>query len=223
VSDRITPEQLTGLEACVEADPGAVEFPALVEALRRSGQLQKAEDVAWRGLECKPGSVAGTVVLALTLLDRGRYDEAHDQLVSRASEFLTSGGLGAAAQAPEQAATADEFAVEVTEGELERAFEVAETDADQVVDADRVAREAIREADLDAPEGVSPALDPVFATRSMAELLERQGDPAGASEIRASLDGGAAEAWPMPGADDHRQRIIATLEGWLVNLRREPR
>jgi len=222
VSDRIAPEQLADLEARVEADPGAAEFPTLVEVLRRAGRLEEAEDVAWRGLERKPGSVEGSVVLALTLLDRGRYDEAREQLVARASELLAEDGRSGAATLLDAGRAADDFAVEVTDGELDQAFLRAETDAEQVVDADRVAREAIRQAALDAPEGVASALDPVFATQSMAELLERQGDPAGASEIRAALQSGGRHARPDVG-DDRRERIIATLEAWLVNLRREPR
>lgn len=215
MSDSIAPSQLADLEACVDADPGAAEFPALVEALRRSGRLQEAEEAAWRGLERKPGNVEGTVVLALTLLDRGNYDEARAQLVARAAEFLAAGGFADAAE------PADEFAADLTEGELEHAFAVAETDPEQVVDADRVARDAMLEADLAAPEGLSRALDPMFATQSMAELLERQGDAAGASEIRAALQGTGARDRGAGQAQDRRERIIATLESWLANLRRE--
>jgi hypothetical protein len=57
----------------------------------------------------------------------------------------------------------------------------------------------------------------------MADLLERQGDPGAASQIRDTLeaDAGGAGATP-PGDRDRRERIIAILESWLANLRREP-
>ena len=65
------------IEASVDADPGASEFPALAEALRRSGRLREAEDVARRGLGRKPGSLEGSVALALALLDQGRVEALH--------------------------------------------------------------------------------------------------------------------------------------------------
>ena len=62
-----------------------------------------------------------------------------------------------------------------------------------------------------------------FATRSMAELLEQQGDPGGAAQIRATLDGA-----PVAPSDVHesesgdeawRQNTVQVLESWLQNLR----
>jgi hypothetical protein len=227
VSDRIAKEWLARLEASVGSDPGASEFPALAEALRGAGRLQEAEDVARRGLEREPGNLEGTLVRALILLDRGRIDDARSELVARAGEFLAACGVDRA-EARDAAAEAAEFDVEVTEGELDRAFDVAEPDRDQLVDADRVAQDAMHSADLDHPEGLpDPASDPVFATRTMAELLERQGDSEGASQIRTTLaadapaadEVGATRSGPPPG----RERIIETLETWLFNLRSAPR
>jgi hypothetical protein len=210
-------DRIARLAASVEADPGASEFPALAEALRRSGRAQEAEGVARRGLERKPGCLEGGVALALALLDQGRVDEARRELASRAAESFAARG---AAAGP---ATSRDFDVEVTEGELERAFAAAEPDRDQVVDADRVAQEAMREANLELPEALSASSDPIFATRTMAELFENQGDADAASRIRAALaaDPGVPSAAP---SDDptRRERVIATLESWLANLRREP-
>jgi hypothetical protein len=78
----------------------------------------------------------------------------------------------------------------------------------------------MREADLDLPEVASPVSDPVFATRTMADLLERQGSPDTASQIRAALeaDGEGADA---ASSRDRRERTIGILESWLANLRRE--
>jgi hypothetical protein len=229
VSDRIAKEWLARLEASVGSDPGASGFPALAEVLRGAGRLQEAEDVARRGLERKPGNLEGTLVRALILLDRGRVDDARRELAARAGESLAASGVDTV-EVRDSAAEAGEFDVEVTEGELDRAFDGAEPDRDQLVDADRVAQEAMHSADLDRPEGLpDPASDPVFATRTMAELLERQGDSEGASQIRTTLAAvapaadevgvGATRSGPPP----VRERIIETLETWLFNLRSAPR
>lgn len=225
--DRIAQDQIARLEASVDADPGASEFPALAEALRRSGRLQEAEGVARRGLERKPGCLEGSVALALALLDQGRVDDAQRELALRAEEslasrrFETPGSSTSPGVAP--LAVSNDFDVDVTERELERAFDAAETDRDQVVDADRVAQDAMREANLELPEALAAVSDPVFATRTMADLLERQGDPAAASQIRDTLEADPGRAGAtLPGDRDRRERIIAILERWLANLRREP-
>ena len=81
----------------------------------------------------------------------------------------------------------------------------------------------MREANLERPEAVSAVSDPMFATRTVAELLESQGDPDAASQIRAALGTDAKGAGAASSGDrDRRERIIATLESWLANLRREP-
>ena len=53
------------LEALVGDDPGATAFPALAEALRRSGRSKDAERVARAGLLRRPDTAAGRVALAL--------------------------------------------------------------------------------------------------------------------------------------------------------------
>ena len=227
MSDRIAQDQIARLEASVDADPGASEFPALAEALRRSGRLREAEDVARRGLARKPGCLEGSVALALALLDQGRGEDARRELASRAAESLAALG----SEMPEfpvseviaPPAISSDFDLEVTEGELERAFAAAEPDRDEVVDADRVAQDAMHEADLALPEVASPVSDPVFATRTVAALLERQGASDTASQIRATLEADAEGADATSPRDrDRRERTIAILESWLANLRREP-
>lgn len=222
--DRIAQDQIARLEASVDADPGASEFPALAEALRRSGRLQEAEGVARRGLERKPGCLEGSVALALALLDQGRVDDARRELASRAAESLAAPGFDGAASPASSAAAAPampgDFDVEVTDGELQRALDAAEPDRDQVIDADRVAEDAMRQADLGSPEALAGVSDPIFATRTVADLLDRQGDPDTASRIRTALEAGVGAA-PC-GDRERRERIIAILESWLANLRREP-
>jgi hypothetical protein len=227
VSDRIAQDQIARLEASVDSDPGASEFSALAEVLRRSGRPQEAEGVARRGLDRKPGCLEGSVALALALLDQGRVDEARRELASRAADSLAARGFEAPeSPTPEAAAVpaiSSGFDVEVTEGELEWAFDVAEPDRDQLVDADRVAQDAMREANLERPEALGAVSDPIFTTRTMADLLDRQGDPDSAARIRAALELDAAGAGTPPTDDrDRRERTIASLESWLANLRREP-
>jgi hypothetical protein len=141
----------------------------------------------------------------LELLDAGRASEARRALAEAV------GG----ARAPEA------LGGELSDVELDRAFDRARPVADEVIDADRVARHAIREVDrelLGTRGGPAP-----FATRTMAELLERQGDPEGARRIRDSLAhrDTRGEARPRPGRRSERARTIATLERWLANVRRE--
>jgi thioredoxin-like negative regulator of GroEL len=224
LSDRNTPNQIARLEACVASDPGASEFPALAEALRRAGRLPEAEEVARKGLERKPGSLEGALLLALTLIDQGRIEPARDVLADCASQCLAEDRLPAGAVLADSATLEDvaaEFGDDVTEGELESAFDAAEPVLDELVDANRVAEEAMRGADLDEPEDFAGvAEDPVFATRTMAELLERQGDSQAASRIRANLDAREESETAIPSNDmDERERTIATLESWLANLR----
>ena len=109
---------------------------------------------------------------------------------------------------------------DVTDLELERAFDRAQPVADEVVDADRVAREAIREVDRELlGERAEPPA--AFATGTMAELLERQGDVEGARRIRESLAHREVrrETPPRLRARPDRARVLATLEQWLGNVR----
>jgi hypothetical protein len=141
------------------------------------------------------------IARSLELLDAGRGAEAR-RLLARA----------ASARAPEPAALGGG----IDEAELERAFAAAEPERASMWDADGVAEAALRQvgegdaADWPEAEPQAAELPAGFATATMAELLERQGDAAGASRIRAGL----APARPS------QQRVIATLERWLENVRR---
>jgi hypothetical protein len=110
---------------------------------------------------------------------------------------------------------------EIDELDFDRAFEGAEADASEMLDANEVAEQAMREAALDAPEDLLPEPDSPLATRTMAELLERQGHLESAEALRAAIEARRAaprSAAPSP-AQLERQRAIATLERWLENLR----
>ena len=108
---------------------------------------------------------------------------------------------------------------EISDDELDLALAGAEPEHDRMRHADEVAHEAMLQADrvLEAEGGVAPdEVGEHFATETMAHLLERQGDQAAASRIRAAL--GARGADRRAG----RAEVVATLERWLDNLRGGP-
>jgi hypothetical protein len=140
----------------------------------------------------------------LELFDAGRSDEARRELAEAVGVLRADAAL----------------AGDVTDLELDHAFERAQPVADEVIDADRVARQAIREVDraLLEESGAQP-----FATGTMAELLERQGDLEGARRIRDTLAhrDGRSETRPGSARRPERARVVARLETWLANVRRE--
>jgi len=167
-------------------------------ALERLGQLEEA------------------VARSLDLLDAGRVGEAREEL---------------ARQLPIAVA---ECAPSITDDEIEVAFARAESEREHMVDADSVARAAIHQVDRDLSREVGltgveahaeiggPPVSERFATATMAELLEQQGDLDGADRIRAGLDPSAP---PVAGESPRpsRQNVVVTLESWLENLRRGAR
>ena len=197
------------LEMRAESDPSAAV--ALAELHRRAGDAVRAETLARRGLADATASEAARVVLGLVLLDQDRIEEAQRELAKLAAGWLGAQGIDTAS---------GEFYGELTEQELESAFAGAETDRDEVIDADRVAHDAIRETDGGMGEKLAELPSDTFTTQTMANLLERQGDAAGASRIRAALDVGEAVS---EAGFDPRQKVIVVLEDWLANLRREAR
>jgi hypothetical protein len=232
----ITAERLAELEAQVAADPAAAGCGALAELHRRAGRLTDAERVLRAGLRRNASSLEARALLALVLTDLGRAADARRELES----------IAASLRVPQidtpQAVAADSL----SDAELDDAFEQAETDAEQLIDPNRVAQEAILHADSGAAEGLredsarglredsvgglreNSADGPLgtgqaFVTETMARLLDRQGDARGAARIRAAL---AAEM-PPPRRDQRlarvqrRTRTVAVLERWLANLRRD--
>jgi hypothetical protein len=154
------------------------------------------------------------VARSLELLELGEMQEARLAL----ERALAPGG-------PSGVPPAAEFSAGVSDQEIDHAFEAAEPETDQMLNADRVAQVAMRQADEALGEDLAPdEVGTAFATRTMADLLERQGDVEGAERIRAGL----ADAAPpldhpvsehTPGERPGRERVIATLERWLENLR----
>jgi hypothetical protein len=111
--------------------------------------------------------------------------------------------------------------VDLAENELEHAFDQAESEEVEVWTTNRVAEAALRSVEAGRPEGLAfdESASP-FATETVAGLLERQGEPERARAIRRTLEREVEEAARVPG---ERKRWIATLEGWLDNLRRASR
>lgn len=242
MDQQLAQTEVARLEAIVRTGGATQAFPALCEAHRRSGRPEEAERLAREGLRRHPEQTAGRVALGLALIDLGRLDEARSELV-RVLDAVPDHGLAQAALAePEEAPVAEaELLDEIADGELEQAFAAAEANPEEMMDANGVAAAVVRavESEPDEAEGPSDpedgregeialdhgqvAVEPPFATRSMADLLERQGRADEAQQLRASLDVAPpaeteeAEAEPAGG---ERDRVVRTLEGWLQNLRK---
>jgi hypothetical protein len=195
------------------------------EAARRAGLPAQARRLAEAGLVDEPHETAGRVVLALACLDLGDADAAR-----RALEPATAAWSSVAREALALDTPADEpFHVQsdpladLAENELERAFAHAESEPVEAWTTNRVAEAALEAVEEAGPEGV-PGDEPgsPFSTETVADLYERQGDPARAHAIRRSLRG-EADGPAIGSGSDERERWLFTLERWLDNLRRASR
>jgi len=219
--------EIARLERLVQGDPAAPGFAALAEAYRRAGRAEKAEEVARAGLERRPDAVDGRVALGLALLDRGQADEARAELERvldevpdhpRAEAALAGEGeTGALPSAFADGQTPELFDA-IGDPEIDDALDRATSEPASPLTPDSVAAAALEEAGWDAgavdPEEAGDATEaeseseiPV-ATHTVADLLERQGDADRAQSLRSGL------------ARAEHERIVATLERWLDNLRR---
>jgi hypothetical protein len=195
--------------------------------------------------ETPPDQVDAIVVSrALALLEEGRVAEARDTLYGA---LLAIGTTGAAAAEPAGVIAAEPAGVIAAEpagviaaepagviaaepagvigldglgeAEVESAFDDARPETDAMIDADGIAFEAMRAANLHQPEPEAvelPAPGSPFHTQTMADLLERQGNRKAAGAIRAALQSPAAMG--ATGAD-RRTQTIRSLERWLARLR----
>ncbi len=203
----------------------APDFAGQAEAQRRAGRPEEAERIARSGLAERPDFQPGRVALGLALMDLGRLREARrqlEQVVDAASRPTPSSGAIAPAPPPPALRT-HPLGGALGDEEFEAAFDRAETDRDQVIDADRIAVEAMRQVDREEA-GVRTEPDSPFTTRTVADLLERQGDAAGASAVRAAVAareaGSGAPNPPAPQPRSGGRRALHTLERWLANLQR---
>jgi hypothetical protein len=178
------------------------------ERRRRAGDAEGALALAREALDADPACTAARATAALALLDLGRDAELRREL-----EALVAAPLAPAA---------DSLDV-LDEGEIEQAFADAAPEQGAMQDANEIAFDAMRAAALDGPELVDPtAAGSPFATRTMAALLEQQGDRESAAEIRARLARRPfpSDDEPAPRAGRRREDAIRTLERWLEQLRR---
>jgi hypothetical protein len=188
------------------------DFVVLAERQRREGSLAEAERLLRSELDDQPDCAEGVLVLALVLLDRNQGEEARGVLERWANATLGEEAAGGSD-------TSEIFPDHVSESELESAFEVAETNPEEMFDADAIAQRAMRETESEFSEDLaSPSSS--FATRTVAELLEKQGDDRGASRIRAIVDSPARTEPGVETSRDRQDQTIEQLERWLVNLRR---
>jgi hypothetical protein len=185
------------------------EFAMLAEGHRRAGLTDQAEQMARAGIDENPDCAEGALVMALVLLDQDRVDEAR-----RVIEQWADANLGV--EVTDNSDSGEDFGGVVSDGELETAFASAETDRDEVIDADAIAQQAMLDAKVDpADEFASP--DSSFATRTVADLLSQQGDEQSASRIRAMVDSTTGDS---AATDPHRNAAkIEQLERWLSNIR----
>jgi len=202
---------LEGLRQRVAQDAGCAEFPALAEAERRAGRLAEALRIAEAGVRARPDRLAGRVALGLALLDQGDVPGAQREL---AAVFESEGPLPQKPGLPVK--------------------ERAETREQRPKPGQGERRAAPAPAKASLPVGEGSA----FRTRTMARLLERQGDRGRAEEILEGLEvpvqasEGRSEEDQLPAAveagDPAAERAgplsaseqKATLERWLRNVQR---
>ena len=193
------------------------------EAERRAGRPEQARRLAEAALVEEPYELSGRLVLALACLDLSDPESARRALEPAvASWSLDTPQPLALGPAPREAfAVQSDPLADLAENELERAFAHAESEPAEVWTTDRAAEAALRAVERGEPEGVQlDEPESPFATETVAQLLEQQGEPVRAQAIRRVLEGGA-DALPL-GADE-RKRWMSTLERWLDNLRRASR
>ena len=194
------------------------------EAERRAGRAEPARRLAEAGLADEPHRFEGRAVLALACLDLGDVEGARRALEPSLARLA---GVAPAPLEVEPAAEDEPFPVQsdplldLAENEVEHALSQAQSEGVEVWTTNRVAEAALRAVEEGQPEGVrlEAAASP-FATETVANLLERQGDPARARAIRRNFEREMADASLEP---EERKRWIATLEDWLDNLRRASR
>jgi hypothetical protein len=195
--------------ARAESEGGAASLASLAESQRRAGALEYALRLANDALAHDASDVAARATAALAALELGRDAEARSLLEALVAPV---------------APVAEPLGVDAIEdGELDDAFAEAEPEAAAMRDANDLAFDAMRAASLDAPEGIAvAAVDSPFQTRTMAALLERQGDAAAAHSIRSAIASRerADVRESMQAGGRRRADRIRVLERWLVRTRR---
>ena len=219
-----------------ETTDSCPDFVSLAEERRRAGDAHAALALAEEGLEKARGEsvdcLRTRVALALALLDLGDLPRARTELAC---------GLDTLAIDPDtpcaEPNASSAFGEALGEEEIEYAFEQAESNPDEMMDANKVVEQTLRR-DQEAQAGVAFDVSehPTYATNTMAELLASQGSTVQAEALRNSLLLSQSTRPPGPDApgvgeavsgesvgmerDVDRLRVVTTLETWLHNVRR---
>lgn len=189
-------------------------------------------------------SPAAAVSLALALLDQGELHEVRGVLESLLESLGEAGspvhrvapslphpaGFPVLPDATLAAATAATLALvgSLDDEGFERAFDGAEVEEELLLHADGVAAQVLDAIPAEASDEIVPGASSPFATRTFADLLARQGHEAEAENLRSALggreDGSPAphDTDPAPDAAEPPDRVVNTLERWLLNLGRTP-
>lgn len=186
-------------------------------------------------------SPAAAVSLALALLDQGEIHEARGVLESLLESL---GGAGSPAHfmepslpppagfpvLPDTTLAAATLALvgNLDDEGFERAFDGAEVEQELLLHADGVAEQVLDAIPAEVSDEIVPVSGSPFATRTFADLLQRQGHEAEAENLRSAL-GGREDDSPVPhesgsppDAAEPLDRVVNTLERWLLNLGRTP-
>jgi hypothetical protein len=199
-----------------ESDSAALA--ARAERERRIGQPERARELAQAAVEGDAPHPSARIAYVLALIDCGDLVSAHGALEATYEAF---GGEVAGIEAAEvYEAAAPAALAALGDDELEHAFEAAEAQPDEMHDANHVAAAALEQIEGGVPEGVDLTSRPSpFATETVADLLERQGQRQRADQVRTAAR--ARGQFREQRLDEaRRERVVATLSRWLDNLRR---
>jgi hypothetical protein len=194
------------------SDSDSAALAARAERLRRTGEPERARELASAAVECAVPHPAARFAYVLALVDCGDLVGAHRALEAAYEAF---GGEVASLDEEQPAPLAA-----LADDELEDAFDAAEAQRDEMHDANHVAAAALELVEDGVPEGVDlTSAESPFATETVANLLERQGQRDRADEVRAAARmRGQFREQRLDEA--RRERVVATLTRWLDNLRR---
>ncbi len=157
------------------------DFAVEAERLRRAGDSLAAIEIAEAGLVDDPANARGRMVLALALLDLGDLPRARRELEMG---FPADTPVAPASLTPEPIGLGGD----VGDDELDSAFAEAETNPEEMMSANKVVEQTLQNEQVGRPEaGFNVTGSPVYATETMASLLEEQGRAGDAEAVRESL------------------------------------
>lgn len=231
----------------VQEDPASTVFAQLAEECRCNGDTEEAVGVALAGLAHHPGLLSARVTLGRALLELGRLDEAHRELLlvldhapdnllanrAIAELYHSRGQLPSALihyrRALELTAndTRLEHQVEGTESAVSPPPSPTVAAADAFFDFDTLIQQLSGHARTAEVTSTTPQTSPTPALKTPGEidavrLRDDDGDPFSVLErqLRETDD----QRMPSNEArsdDESEQRMKAELEGWLAAILRD--